>query len=49
MSIETSEKAYEYGNTVYVNVLVGIIKRWIKTDMVETPKELTGIFYELIG
>lgn len=44
-----SKKAKLYANTVYVDVLASIVKKWVKTGMTETPEELCEIFKELIS
>lgn len=43
-----SSLACEYAYTVYSAALSNIIKRWIKKGMLETPKELTSMFHELV-
>ncbi|WZL80332.1 TetR/AcrR family transcriptional regulator [Vallitaleaceae bacterium 9-2] len=48
-SCPVSDKAYSYLGTFYASALVSVIKRWVKTGMQETPKELNEIYMELTG
>ncbi|WP_028973846.1 TetR/AcrR family transcriptional regulator [Spirochaeta cellobiosiphila] len=42
-----SDRAKKYANSVYVNTMASMIRRWITTGKEETNEELTSIFYEL--
>lgn len=45
---DVSKQAQAYVNEVYADVLAGIVKRWMKTGMKESPEELSRIFKEFV-